>query len=88
MLVGIWGDGVRGVRFEREGLCGEGGACWESGAHAKARRVLGHGGGIWRPYRTRDDLFGLTWGDAPGWYRLSLWDKWMTVGWGGLGEGD
>ncbi len=35
---------------------------------------------MWRPYRTRDDLLGLTWGDAPGWYRLSLWDKGMTAG--------
>jgi len=23
---------------------------------------------MWRPYRTRDDLLGLTWGDAPGYH--------------------
>ena len=35
---------------------------------------------MWRPYRPRDDLLGLTWGDAPGWYRLSLWAEWMMAG--------
>ena len=42
---------------------------------------------MWRPYRPRDDLLGLTWGDAPGWYRLSHWDKWMMAG-GGSEKGE
>jgi hypothetical protein len=44
MLVGIWGDGVRGVRFEREGLCGEGGGLlgeWGSREGAKGFRAWG-----------------------------------------------
>ena len=39
-----------------------------------------------RPFRTRDVWLGFTWGVTPGWYTLSLWDKWMKER-GALGGG-
>ena len=33
--------------------------------------------GLLRPFRAWCVWLWVSWGDAPGWYTLSLWDKWM-----------